>query len=118
MPRRWAAVVAILVALIALGCKAGAGVGNPAPTPSANSDFPSSMAALGDSITAAYGSCLAPTSCPRNSWSTGDGTQVDSQYRRIASANPAMKGHARNLAVPGARAADLAAQARTVAGAT
>jgi len=50
--------------------------------------FPSSMVALGDSITAAYGSCLAPTACPRNSWATGDGTQVNSHYRRILASNP------------------------------
>lgn len=68
------------------------------------------MVALGDSITAAYGSCLAPTSCPRNSWATGDGTQVNSHYRRILKANPAMRNHSRNLAVPGATVSGLRSQ--------
>jgi lysophospholipase L1-like esterase len=73
------------------------------------------MAALGDSVTAGFGSCLAPTPCPRNSWSTGDGALVSSHYKRILSANPAIRGKARNLAVPGARAADLSAEARSAA---
>jgi lysophospholipase L1-like esterase len=73
--------------------------------------FPSSMVALGDSITAGFGACFAPTVCPRSAWSTGDGTQVLSHYRRILRSNPAIRGHNRNLAVPGATSADLAGQA-------
>jgi lysophospholipase L1-like esterase len=73
------------------------------------------MVALGDSITAAYGSCFAPTACPRNSWSTGDGTQVNSHYRRILASNPAIRGHASNLAKPGATVADLPGQAQAAA---
>jgi lysophospholipase L1-like esterase len=69
------------------------------------------MAALGDSLTSAFGSCLALASCPRNSWSTGDGVTVNSHYRRILAGNPAIKGNAHNYAVPGAVAADLGAQA-------
>ena len=111
--RRWQVLVMAGLALVALACNGA--VADPGPSRSAgpigsNGDFPSSMAALGDSLTIAYGSCLAPTPCPRNSWSTGDGTRVDSHYRRIARANPGMRGHAQNLAVPNARAADLAAQ--------
>jgi lysophospholipase L1-like esterase len=75
------------------------------------------MVALGDSITAGYGSCFAPTACPRNSWSTGDGTQVDSHYRRILKSNPAIGGHNRNLAVPGARVNALPGQAAAAVGA-
>lgn len=71
------------------------------------------MVAIGDSLTAAYGSCLAPTACPRNSWATGDGTQVESHYRRILRANPAIRDHARNLAWPGAGVGDLPGQAGT-----
>lgn len=103
-----------VLALVAIACKSppagGSGSGggtSPAPT----RGFPSSMVALGDSITAGYGSCFAPTPCPRNSWSTGDGTRVSSHYRKIKTENPAIAGHARNLAVPGAKAADLAGQA-------
>jgi lysophospholipase L1-like esterase len=70
------------------------------------------MVALGDSVTAGFGSCLAPTPCPRNSWSTGDGTLVNSHYKRILAANPAIRGNTRNLAVPGARVADLSSEAR------
>jgi lysophospholipase L1-like esterase len=75
------------------------------------------MIALGDSITAGYGSCLAPVACPRNSWATGDGPLVDSHYRRILKDNPAIKGHARNLAKPGAVVSDLGAQASAAASA-
>ena len=113
MSQRWILLLAA-VSLIALGCKgagepAGADPGGPPPAPV--DGFPSSMIALGDSITAAFGSCLSPTSCPRNSWSTGDGTQVNSHYRRILRANPAIKDREVNLAVPGARISDLNGQA-------
>ncbi|TDC68139.1 SGNH/GDSL hydrolase family protein [Micromonospora sp. KC606] len=69
------------------------------------------MAALGDSVSSGFGSCLALTSCRRNSWSTGDGVRVESHYRRLLDANPNIRGRARNHAVPGARAAALAGQA-------
>ena len=105
-----------LAALLAMACQTP--VSNPAPgepPPPPVDGFPSSMLALGDSITAAYGSCLAPTACPRNSWATGDGTQVNSHYRRILASNPAIKGHNTNLAKPGSTSADLPAQAATAA---
>jgi lysophospholipase L1-like esterase len=119
--RRWTdrrrAVVIGVLALVTIACKTpggGPGFGEqPPPTPTRG--FPSSMVALGDSITSGFGSCFAPTSCPRNSWATGDGTRVTSHYRRIKLANPAITGHARNLAVPGARAADLGGQATSAA---
>src|SRR4051812_9885993 len=114
MRRRWVMGLLVLL-LVTVGCKAGTGsggtgaVGQSAPVPVKG--FPSAMVAIGDSITAGFGSCLAPTACPRNSWSTGDGSQVDSHYRRIAKANPAMSGHGRNLSVPGVRVDALAGQA-------
>lgn len=112
MFRRWSLSLAVL-ALIALACQGQGGgrpdPGDPPPTPVKG--LPSSMVALGDSITAAYGSCLAPTACPRNSWATGDGTLVNSHYRRILAANPAIRGHVRNVARPGSSAADLPGQA-------
>jgi lysophospholipase L1-like esterase len=112
MPRRWAVALAILVTVVGLACKRPTS-SDPSPTPRPpRGDLPSSMVALGDSLTAAYGSCLAPVSCPRNSWSTGNGTQVRSHYRRILEHHPAIKGHGRNVSVPGARAEDLPAQAR------
>ncbi len=115
MTRRWALVVALL-ALITIACKDSGGAG-PAPRPSqqvppATKGYPSSMVALGDSLTAGFGSCFVPLPCPRNSWSTGDGVQVDSHYLRILEKNPAMRGHSRNLAVPGAASAALVGQAR------
>jgi lysophospholipase L1-like esterase len=107
----------IALALFTVACKetGGALPGPSGPPPAPVPGFPSSMVALGDSITAAYGSCLAPTACPRNSWSTGDGTQVNSHYRRILASNPAIRGHASNLAKPGATVADLPGQAQTAA---
>jgi lysophospholipase L1-like esterase len=117
MVRRWALVL-VLLASLTFACKnpGGGGTGGPSQSPSAPvPGFPSSMAALGDSITVAFGSCLAPVPCPRNSWATGDGPQVMSHYRRIVAANPAMRGHAHNYAVPGARVGDLAAQASLAA---
>jgi lysophospholipase L1-like esterase len=120
MSRRWL-VVLVLCALVAIGCKATAGAtssdGTQGPPPPPVAGFPSSMVALGDSITAGYGSCFAPTACPRNSWSTGDGTQVDSHYRRILKSNPAISGHNRNVAVPGVRVSALPGQAAAAVGA-
>ena len=105
-----------LAALLMMACQtpvSNPGPGEPPPGPV--DGFPSSMVALGDSITAAYGSCLAPTACPRNSWATGDGTQVNSHYRRILASNPAIKGHNTNVAKPGSTSADLPGQAATAA---
>ena len=68
------------------------------------------MAALGDSITAGFGSCLVPTTCPQNSWSTGDGSLVNSHYKRILAAHPAIRGNGHNFSAPKATSADLAGQ--------
>lgn len=70
------------------------------------------MAALGDSISAGYGSCLALVACHGNSWSTGSSTRVDSHYRQILQDNPKIRGEAHTFARSGARAADLPGQAR------
>jgi lysophospholipase L1-like esterase len=118
MSRRWLAGL-LALALLVIACKApaseeGSGSGGPPPPPV--NGVPSSMLALGDSITAAFGSCLTPSACPRNSWSTGEGTQVLSHYRRILALNPQIKGHASNLARSGATAADLAGQVSDAVG--
>ncbi len=112
MRGRWQLAAFVLLALVALACEgAGAGSGPPGPTATPQKGLPSSMAALGDSITAGYGSCFTLVACTRNSWSTGGGAAVDSHYRRIREGNPKIKGNAENYAVPGARADGLAGQA-------
>ncbi|MFC3988510.1 GDSL-type esterase/lipase family protein [Actinoplanes siamensis] len=115
MPRRWHLVVLSLLAVLALACEGGAGAADPEATkprtrPPAQG-YPSSMAALGDSITAGVGSCLAYLACSRNSWSTGADGDVESHYRRILAKNSKIKGNVHNFAVPGAEADGLAAQA-------
>jgi len=109
MPRRWVAALACLAALVALACD-GAGSASPRPTGSARPGAPAVLAALGDSITTGFGSCLMLVSCERNSWSTGDGLRVRSHFRRLRERNPELRAYDR--AVPGARAAGLAGQAR------
>ena len=112
MNRRSATIGLSLLALLLLACEGGA-VGGPAPSGPAHppKDAPSSMVALGDSISNGFGSCLTLSPCLRNSWSTGEARGVNSHYRRIAAQNKAMTGHARNLAVAGATSADLVGQA-------
>jgi lysophospholipase L1-like esterase len=111
MPRRWVAAAAGLLALAALACESG-GEASPRPTgkPPA-SGTPAVMAALGDSITAGFASCVTLSSCERNSWSSGDGLRVESHYQRLLDRNPKLRGKARNHAKPGARAEALAGQA-------
>jgi lysophospholipase L1-like esterase len=89
-------------------------VGGKSPVPSVKPQpgYPASMAALGDSITAGVGSCFALLACTRGSWATGDGTGVNSHYRRILAANPAIRGHQHNYAEPGAVVSELPGQAR------
>ncbi|GAA2478483.1 GDSL-type esterase/lipase family protein [Winogradskya humida] len=114
MLRRWHVAVLAVLCVFALACEEGAGA-TPRPTSTGTAKpkpgYPSSMAALGDSITAGYGSCAVYVACSRNSWSTGGADGVDSHYGRILAKNSKMKGKARDFAVPGADAADLKAQA-------
>lgn len=75
--------------------------------------YPSSMAAIGDSITKAYNTELRPFhDGPAYSWSTGTRGSVASAYLRILRANPAIGGHRVNAAKDGARMRDLRDQAR------
>ncbi|MFI5494990.1 GDSL-type esterase/lipase family protein [Actinoplanes sp. NPDC051859] len=113
MPRRRHAAALALLGVFALGCE-GADAG-PAPTGAPKPGRASSMAALGDSITAGLGSCRVYVACSRNSWSTGGAEAVDSHYQRLLAGNSTIKGRVRNFAVPGARAADLPAQAASAA---
>lgn len=100
-----------VLAAFTMACERGANGGATATPPPA--DLPSSMAALGDSMSAGYGSCLALVACHLNSWSTGSGSRVESHYRKILRDNPRIRGRAHTLASPGARAANLADQARS-----
>jgi lysophospholipase L1-like esterase len=110
MPRRWTAALATTCALVALACEGSGGAGRPTPTPRGTpTGRPVSVAALGDSVSTGFGSCLTLTSCQRNSWSTGDGSRVDSLAKRLAAGGRRVDTY--NEAVPGARASGLAAQA-------
>ncbi|WP_422774328.1 GDSL-type esterase/lipase family protein [Plantactinospora sp. WMMC1484] len=112
MSRRWTAAVTALLAAFALACEGSDGGGGAQPDPpAAPPGIPDSIAALGDSITAGFGSCLVLAACQRNSWSTGDSSRVESLYRRLREVNPAIRGKAHNQAVNGARASALATQA-------
>ena len=107
--RRWHVVGLALLSVFALACE-GTGMAEPAPSGSARG-YPSSMAALGDSITAGFGSCFTLVACQRRSWSTGGDASVESHYRRIREDNPKVRGNAHNFSEPGAESADLAGQA-------
>lgn len=110
MSRRW---ISVAAALLVLATTAACDRANARPRPGTAprpGSLPASMAALGDSLTSAFGSCLTLAACTRNSWATGASPRVDSHYNRIRAANPAMRGHARNFAVPGARVAGLSDQ--------
>ena len=103
--RRLSKLGVIVVVLLALAAAPGAAA---AP---AFTGYPSSMASAGDSITRAFNTCtLRFFDCPANSWSTGTSTAVNSHYRRILAANPAISGRNYNDAVTGADMADLQAQ--------
>ena len=87
----------------------------PATTASAAPAYPSSMAALGDSITRAYDVCCSYADHPAQSWSTGYASDtITSHYERLLSRNPAISGHAVNLAVTGVKMASGPTQAGNV----
>jgi lysophospholipase L1-like esterase len=75
--------------------------------------LPSSMAAIGDSMTQAFDVCCWYGDHPSQSWSTGyDGTDVIvSHFERIKAVNPAMVGNSYNDSVSGATMADAPGQA-------
>ncbi|WP_426511294.1 GDSL-type esterase/lipase family protein [Dactylosporangium sp. McL0621] len=106
--RGWTLLLAGL-ALLAIACDGAAGA-DPGPSGRPSGGV-ASMAALGDSISNAFASCLAPSPCPRNSWATGDGTKVNSHYKRLLKDNPGLKGGNHNYAAANARADALAGQA-------
>jgi lysophospholipase L1-like esterase len=74
--------------------------------------YPTSMAALGDSITRGFDSCGWWRDCLADSWATGTQTAVNSHYLRIRANNAAITGHVHNNAGNGALVSALADQAR------
>ena len=75
--------------------------------------LPSSMAAIGDSITRAYDVCCSYGDHPGQSWSTGSTSYdgIASHYERIRQLNSAITGHAYNDAVSGAKMSAAPGQA-------
>lgn len=92
------AVVAVVAAVVALGSAS-----------SASAKYPSSMVAMGDSITQAATTCLLTVTCPQNSWATGTNSSVNSIAARLKSKN--WFATRSNVAVSGAKIADLKGQA-------
>jgi len=77
--------------------------------------LPSSMAAVGDSITqaASSGGSLG-ADYPQNSWSTGTNATANSHYLRLLAWNPAISGRNYNRSVSGAKVVDLNGQMQQV----
>jgi lysophospholipase L1-like esterase len=111
MSRRSLRVALLVVALAATSLPLVASGAEPPPP------LPSSMAAVGDSISQAVssGGSLGAT-YPANAWSTGTNTTVNSHYARLLALNPAIAGRAYNDSVSGAKMADLAGQMSVVVG--
>jgi lysophospholipase L1-like esterase len=85
--------------------------------PAASAAYPNSMASTGDSITRAFNTGWFPyVDWPANSWSTGSSSAVNSHYRRILAANPAIAGRNYNDAQSGADMADLNGQVARAVG--
>src|SRR5215213_5201772 len=89
-----------------------------APPAWAAPPLPSSMAAIGDSITRAYDVCCTYGDHPGQSWSTGytsyDG--IASHYERIRQLNSAITGRGYNDAVTGAKMSAAPGQAGQAVG--
>jgi lysophospholipase L1-like esterase len=129
-----------LLAALAVVASLAAG---PSPAPAAS--WPDSMAAIGDSFSAAFNAhpdnALVPDpsgcpngrgpfgdpaavglpasfglDCPSNSWTTGTDPRVNSIYQRILARNPAIAGNIANFATTAVSVSDLARQAALAAG--
>jgi lysophospholipase L1-like esterase len=103
--RRIARIVLLAVAVVAAGLVAQPAWAAP--------PLPSSMAAIGDSITRAYDVCCSYGDHPGQSWSTGSTSYdgISSHYERIRQLNPAITGRTYNDAVSGAKMAAAPTQA-------
>ncbi|HZE38432.1 MAG TPA: SGNH/GDSL hydrolase family protein [Stackebrandtia sp.] len=101
MLSRWIAAIGVAIVLV---------IPASAPAVSAPS-APSSMAALGDSLTRGFNACGWLFDCEPRSWSTGDNPEVNSHYWRILAQNPAIEGNAFNDAQTGSKSDRLPGQA-------
>ncbi|MER5181280.1 SGNH/GDSL hydrolase family protein [Streptomyces sp. NPDC002896] len=84
------------------------GTASAKPTPTWDRS-PSSVAAVGDSITRGFDACSVLSDCPEVSWATGSDKTVRSLAVRLLGKQRAAA-HSWNYAVTGARMADVAAQ--------
>lgn len=98
-----AAVLAATLAPLAGGAPAAGGA----------EAHPTSMSALGDSITRGFNAAGWFSDWPSRSWSTGSNADVDSHYARLRRLDPAINGNAFNDARTGAKMGALAGQAQT-----
>ncbi|MER8003555.1 MULTISPECIES: SGNH/GDSL hydrolase family protein [unclassified Streptomyces] len=111
-----AALTAVVLAVtgVLAGCDDGTGTAGrratPSPSPTPVWDpSPSSVAAVGDSITRGFDACVVLADCPQVSWATGTDSEVRSLAYRLLGA-PATKTRTWNHAATGAKMADLPAQ--------
>jgi lysophospholipase L1-like esterase len=81
----------------------------------ARSAYPSSMDALGASVTVGFNSDCPDgwIDCPDNSWATGTNPAVDSVYRRLLELSPGLKDHNANDAESGTAMVALDGQAES-----
>jgi lysophospholipase L1-like esterase len=102
---RVARIVVLVVAVVSAGLVAQPAWAAP--------PLPSSMAAIGDSITRAYDVCCSYGDHPGQSWSTGSTSYdgITSHYERIRGVNSAITGRGSNDAVTGAKMAAAPTQA-------
>jgi lysophospholipase L1-like esterase len=102
-----------VLAALALGLAAALLAGTPAAAQPAP---PSSMSAMGDSITRAFNASGWFSDWPSRSFSSGNNSGVLSHYRRILAKNPAISGRNFNDGESGAKADDMPGQASAVVG--
>lgn len=103
-----------LVQLVTLVLLLSALVATPAAA-ATNAPIPTSMAAVGDSISqaASTGGSLG-ADYPQNAWSTGTNSTVNSHFLRLRAQSPNLVAH--NLSVSGAKVGDLPGQMQNVVG--
>ncbi|WP_199836410.1 SGNH/GDSL hydrolase family protein [Streptomyces sp. NRRL F-4489] len=108
-----AAASGLLAALTACGGGSAPQGRHPGPSPTVKQapawrTDPSSIAALGDSITVGFDACTVLSDCPEVSWATGTSPKVNSLARRLLKKDPAA--HSWNYARTGALMSDLPEQ--------